>query len=180
MPIPTELIVTVGGIALAIAGAGIYSALTGNSASVDYDDDGTDEITFDGDSESGGETMDTEYEGDQAIDPAYNERIETEPSPYNNTPPEDGYGSSEDDDSSFDPNEEMSVEPPTSVQEIGEDLESITGIGPTRAEAFREAGFDTATDIWHASDSSLKGVEGIGPRAVEQIRSDVGSFDDDE
>jgi len=49
MPIPTELVLTVGGIALAIGSAAIYSALTGNSASVDYDDDGTDEITFDGD-----------------------------------------------------------------------------------------------------------------------------------
>jgi len=166
MPIPTELVLTVGGVVLAIAGAATYSALTGNSASVDYDDDGTDEITFDGDTESAG------YEGDQAIDPAYNEQIETEPSPYNNTPPEDGYGGTNDEDS--DPNEVMSVETPTSVQEIGEDLESITGIGPTRAEDFRAAGFETAEDLWVAGDDALRTVDGIGPRGVEQIRSDIG------
>jgi len=168
MPIPTELVLTVGGIMLAIAGAGIYSALTGNSASVDYDDDGTDEITFDGDeSESGG------YEGDQVIDPAYNEQIETEPSPYNNTPPEDGYGGTDDEDDEY-PNGAMSVEIPTSVQETGKDLESITGIGPTRAEDFRAAGFETAKDLWWAGDDALRTVDGIGPRAVEQIRSDIG------
>jgi len=152
-------VLTVGGIALAIAGAAAYSALTGNSASVDYDDDGTDEITFDGDTESGG------YEGDQAIDPAYNEQIETEPSPYNNTPTSVA-------DESPSPNGSYEVDP--EVQEIGEDLESITGIGPTRAEDFRAAGFETAEDLWLAGDDALRTVDGIGPRAVEQIRSDIG------
>jgi predicted flap endonuclease-1-like 5' DNA nuclease len=172
MPIPTELVLTVGGVALAIAGAAAYSALTGNSASVDYDDDGNDEITFDGDSdtESGG------YEGDQAIDPAYNNQIETEPSPYNNTPPEDRYGGTDEENDEY-PNEAMSVEIPTSVQEIGENLASIRGIGPNRADTFRQAGFETAEDLWAASDEEILAVHGIGDRALTQIRGDVGRAD---
>jgi predicted flap endonuclease-1-like 5' DNA nuclease len=71
----------------------------------------------------------------------------------------------------------MLAEPPTSVQEIGENLASIRGIGPNRADTFREAGFDTATDIWFASDNSILDVHGIGDRALKQIRSDIGSFD---
>jgi len=169
MAIPIEIVVTVGTAAVAIGAAAIYSYVSGNSASVDYDDDGNDEITFSGDTESGA------YEGDQAIDPAYNEQIETEPSPYNNTPPEDGYSSDPEPDKNQDPNEVMQIEaPPISVREIGEDLESITGIGPTRAESFRAEGYETAEDLWLADNDALRRVDGIGPRAVEQIRSDIG------
>jgi predicted flap endonuclease-1-like 5' DNA nuclease len=164
MPIPTELVLTVGGIALAIGGAAAYSALTGKSASVDYDDDGNDEITFDGDSdaESGG------YEGDQAVDPAYNEQIETEPSPYNNTPTSVT-------DRSPSPNRSHEADP--DVQEIGENLASIRGIGPNRADTFRQAGFETAEDLWAASDDEILAVHGIGDRALTQIRGDVGRAD---
>lgn len=158
MPIPTELVLTVGGIALAIAGAAAYSALTGNSASVDYDDDGNDEITFD---------------GSQDAAPYRNERIRTEPSQYN--------GDTDESADESDPNGET-IAPPTSVQEIGENLESITGIGPTRAEDFRDGVFETAEDLWLARDVDLQEVDGIGPRAVEQIRSDIGGkyHDEDE
>jgi hypothetical protein len=107
--------------------------------------------------------------------PVDGEQIETEPSPYNNTPPEDGY--TDEQDGEWD--DPTTVEPPTSVTEIGEDLESVTGIGPTRAETFRTESFETATDLWFASDNTLESIDGIGPRAVEQIRSHIGSVDDD-
>jgi len=150
MPIPTELVLTVGGIALAIAGAAVYSALTGNSASVDYDDDGNDEITFD---------------GTQDAAPYRNERIRTEPSQYN--------GDTDESADESDPNWET-IAPPTSVQEIGENLASIRGIGPNRADTFRQAGFETAEDLWAASDEQILSVHGIGDRALTQIRGDVG------
>jgi len=180
MPIPTELIVTVGGIAIAIASAAIYSAYTGNSASVDYDDDGNDEVTFGGESDD----EETETDGGTVLTEETGEQIETSPSPYNNTPPQDGYINDEDTAETTDPprserTDFTTAEPPTSVQEIGENLASIRGIGPNRADTFREAGFDTATDLWFASDERILDVYGIGDRALTQIRSDIGSFDDD-
>jgi predicted flap endonuclease-1-like 5' DNA nuclease len=157
MPIPTELVLTVGGVALAIAGAAAYSVLTGNSASVDYDDDGNDEITFDGTEETA---------------PYRNERVKTEPSPYN--------GDTDESADEPDPNGESTGAAPTSVQEIGENLASIRGIGPNRADTFRQAGFETAEDLWAASDEEILAVHGIGDRALTQIRHDLDGISNSE
>ncbi len=64
--------------------------------------------------------------------------------------------------------------PPANVSSIGTNLESIKGIGSTRAETLREDGFETATDIYRTDDSELLNVHGLGERAVRQIREDVG------
>lgn len=68
---------------------------------------------------------------------------------------------------------------PEDVQEIGEELEGVTGVGPSRAEQLREEGFDTAADLYFASDENLENVKGFGGRAVTQIRDHIGGIDED-
>lgn len=62
---------------------------------------------------------------------------------------------------------------------VDAELTDITGVGETRAEALAEAGFESATDVYMADDEELLDVHGIGPRALSQIRNDIGSADDD-
>lgn len=59
------------------------------------------------------------------------------------------------------------------------DLENVKGIGPTRAESFREEGFGTPDDLYFATDENLCEVNGIGDLTVSQIREDIGSVDDE-
>ena len=59
------------------------------------------------------------------------------------------------------------------------DLENVKGIGPTRAESFREEGFGTPDDLYYATDENLCEVNGIGDLTVSQIRDDIGSVDED-
>jgi len=122
-------------------------------------------VTFDGDEQN-------QYQAQ-----SQSTKIETEPSPYNQDPEEDITGSTVAETSQTDQSNEAAT--PERVTEIGADLETITGIGPVRAESFTVAGFDTATDLYYASDSSILDVDGIGDRALSQIRGDIGSVDDE-
>lgn len=134
-----EIFVTGGTIAVTLAVAYLYSYLTGSTAGVDVDNDGADEVTFDGD------------EPTVIADAAMSEDIDA-----------------------------------PSTTEIAEytaqlyDLTSVTGIGETRAEAFRDAGFETVVDLYEANDDELLAVYGIGEQAVAQIRDDIGSHDADD
>lgn len=55
-----------------------------------------------------------------------------------------------------------------------ESIETIDGIGPRRATALREAGYDTVERLRAASTENLAGVRGIGPSLAERIKTDVG------
>jgi len=55
------------------------------------------------------------------------------------------------------------------VQDIGTDPVEVTGIGPTRADDLKKAGFHNASDLYFASDEELTGVSGIGDLTVRQI-----------
>lgn len=68
---------------------------------------------------------------------------------------------------------------PEDVRAIGTALHKITGIGDTRADDLKKAGFHTASDIYFAADDDLKEVSGIGDLTVSQIRDDIGSVDDE-
>ncbi len=59
------------------------------------------------------------------------------------------------------------------------DLTNVKGIGETRAESFREEGFETPDDLYYATDENLCEVNGIGDLTVSQIRDDIGSVDED-
>jgi ERCC4-type nuclease len=45
----------------------------------------------------------------------------------------------------------------------------VNHIGAKSAESLREAGFKTATDVLEADKSELKGVSGIGAKAVQNL-----------
>jgi large subunit ribosomal protein L32e len=58
-----------------------------------------------------------------------------------------------------------------------EELASISGVGPSKAEALRAAGYETVTDLKAASQSELAGVEGIGNALAARIKADVGGLE---
>lgn len=144
----------IGGAAVSIAAAAGIAyryARSGGKVEADVDNDGDAEVTFE--SPSGGFDC-----NDDAEDPAYQGVSRTDIEAQTQEQP--------------DPTPEY-------VEEIGEDLTDIKGIGPTRAEDFREEGFDTAADLYYASDENLEAVHGIGANAVSQIREDIGSIEDE-
>jgi large subunit ribosomal protein L32e len=58
-----------------------------------------------------------------------------------------------------------------------EDIESISGVGPAKAEALREAGYETVTDLKAASQSEIAAVESIGNALAARIKADVGGLE---
>lgn len=66
---------------------------------------------------------------------------------------------------------------PDRVKEIGGDLTKITGIGPSRANTLKSQGYDVAADLYYAADENITAVRGFGPKAVSDIRSDIGSIE---
>jgi small subunit ribosomal protein S4e len=57
------------------------------------------------------------------------------------------------------------------------DLEDIAGVGPAKADALREAGFESIADVRAATVSELSTAEGIGESLAGQIKDDVGGED---
>jgi large subunit ribosomal protein L32e len=57
------------------------------------------------------------------------------------------------------------------------DLEEISGVGPSKAEALREAGYETVEDVKAASQSELADVDGIGNALAARIKADVGGLE---
>ncbi len=60
------------------------------------------------------------------------------------------------------------------------ELEDISGIGPSKADALREAGYETITDLQAASQSELSDLEGIGNALAARIKADVGGLEIEE
>jgi len=172
MPVPTDVLITVGGVAIAVAGAAVYSYVSGNSASVDLDDDGNDEVTFGVDQQIHGTSSGTRRGGD-SDGPEFVERQPTDGElAGTNAAYESGSVTAET--SAIDPSHDNRT--PERIAAIGSDLQSINGIGPVRASSFTAAGFETAEDLYYSADESLLDVDGIGERALSQIREDVGKF----
>ena len=63
-----------------------------------------------------------------------------------------------------------------SDEEITE-LEDISGVGPSKAEALREAGYESVEDVRAAAESELADVSGIGNALATRIKADVGDLD---
>ncbi|MFC7202272.1 50S ribosomal protein L32e [Haloferax namakaokahaiae] len=61
-------------------------------------------------------------------------------------------------------------------EEITE-LEDISGVGPSKADSLREAGFESVEDVKAASQSDLAEVEGIGNALAARIKADVGALE---
>ncbi|MCG1003948.1 MULTISPECIES: 50S ribosomal protein L32e [Halobacterium] len=58
-----------------------------------------------------------------------------------------------------------------------ETLEDISGVGPSKAEALREAGYESVEDMRAASQSELADVSGIGNALAARIKADVGGLE---
>lgn len=54
-----------------------------------------------------------------------------------------------------------------------EELEDIRGVGPSKADALREAGFETIDAIQAATEDELAEASGVGPSLAEDILEDV-------
>jgi large subunit ribosomal protein L32e len=58
-----------------------------------------------------------------------------------------------------------------------QELEDISGVGPSKAEALREAGYESVEDVKAASQSELSEVSGIGNALAARIKADVGGLE---
>ena len=61
-----------------------------------------------------------------------------------------------------------------------ENLDDISGVGSSKAEALQEAGFESVEDVKAASQDELAEVEGIGNALAARIKADVGGLEVEE
>jgi large subunit ribosomal protein L32e len=60
------------------------------------------------------------------------------------------------------------------------DLDDIAGVGPSKADALRDAGFTSVTDLAGADQEAIADVEGIGNALAARIKADVGDLEVEE
>ncbi|SEH53325.1 LSU ribosomal protein L32E [Halopenitus malekzadehii] len=60
-----------------------------------------------------------------------------------------------------------------------DELEDISGVGPSKADALRESGYETVEDVKAASQSELAEVDGVGNALAARIKADVGGLEVD-
>jgi len=58
-----------------------------------------------------------------------------------------------------------------------EEIEDIGGVGPSKAEALAEAGYESVEDLKAASQSELADIDGIGNALAARIKADVGGLE---
>ena len=58
-----------------------------------------------------------------------------------------------------------------------EELTDISGVGDAKADALREAGFETVEDVRRAEQSELAEAEGVGNALAARIKADVGGLE---
>jgi large subunit ribosomal protein L32e len=58
-----------------------------------------------------------------------------------------------------------------------EELTDISGVGESKADALREAGYETVADVRGASQDDLADVEGVGMALAARIKADVGDLE---
>ncbi|AGN02183.1 50S ribosomal protein L32e [Salinarchaeum sp. Harcht-Bsk1] len=76
--------------------------------------------------------------------------------------------------------EEDSASSDAAAEEAEEDdreLDDISGVGASKADALRDAGYTTIQEVRAASQSELSDVEGIGNALAARIKADVGDLD---
>jgi large subunit ribosomal protein L32e len=65
-------------------------------------------------------------------------------------------------------------------EDTPQELEDISGVGPSKAEALEEDGFESVEDVKAASQSDLADVEGIGNALAARVKADVGGLEVEE
>ena len=73
--------------------------------------------------------------------------------------------------------DEVDVEESEPEDEGPAGLEDIAGVGGSKADALREAGYDSLDAVRGASQSELADVEGIGNALAARIKADVGDLE---
>lgn len=63
---------------------------------------------------------------------------------------------------------------------MAEELEDISGVGPSKADPLRAASYETVEDVKAASQSELSQVDGVGNALAARIKADVGGLEVDE
>src|SRR6056297_812588 len=63
---------------------------------------------------------------------------------------------------------------------MAQELEDISGVGPSKADALREAGYESVEDVKAASQSELAELDGIGNALAARIKADVGGLEVEE
>ena len=58
-----------------------------------------------------------------------------------------------------------------------QEIEDIGGVGPSKAEALREAGYESIEDLKAASQSELADLDGVGNALAARIKADVGGLE---
>ncbi|SDJ51883.1 LSU ribosomal protein L32E [Halovenus aranensis] len=58
-----------------------------------------------------------------------------------------------------------------------EELTDISGVGDSKAEALREAGYDTVAKVKGASQDELADVDGIGMALAARVKADIGDLE---
>ncbi|SEW24266.1 50S ribosomal protein L32e [Halobacterium jilantaiense] len=61
-----------------------------------------------------------------------------------------------------------------------QELSDISGVGPSKAEALEEAGYESVEDVQAASQSDLAEVDGVGNALAARIKADVGGLEVEE
>jgi large subunit ribosomal protein L32e len=61
-----------------------------------------------------------------------------------------------------------------------EELENVSGVGPSKAEALRDAGYESVEDVQAASQGELADVDGVGNALAARIKADVGGLEVEE
>jgi large subunit ribosomal protein L32e len=60
------------------------------------------------------------------------------------------------------------------------EIDEISGVGESKADALREAGYETVDDVREASQDDLTEIEGVGPALAARIKADVDEVEVDE
>ncbi|APX96318.1 50S ribosomal protein L32e [Natronorubrum daqingense] len=58
-----------------------------------------------------------------------------------------------------------------------QELEDISGVGTSKADALQDAGFETIEDVKEADQDDLAGADGIGNALAARIKADVGDLE---
>jgi large subunit ribosomal protein L32e len=64
-----------------------------------------------------------------------------------------------------------------SAEDEIQEIEDIGGVGPSKADALREAGYESIEDLKAASQSELADIDGIGNALAARIKADVGGLE---
>jgi large subunit ribosomal protein L32e len=110
--------------------------------------------------------------GDLDVDEETDAEIEEDESADEETDEE-----ADDQEAEADDDEEAAADDDEDDAEDYEELTDISGVGETKAEALRDAGFETIRDVREASQDDLAEVEGIGNALAARIRADVGGLE---